>query len=136
MKKLYASTKLETLSIEEFENTCHTLLEYCIDNLGLNWRLKNVPPSINLTSGDQVASYDPYDNKINFFMNNVKTLGMFTSTYIHEYTHYLQPCKTKYNKLLSIHGYSNHPFEIEARGNEKKHNRLFLNYLRKKLEND
>ena len=65
--------------------------------------------------------YDPDDNEIRIFTKRNKTLDEFIKTFIHEYTHYLQPCKTQYTKLLDTYGYENHPFEIEAYANEDKY---------------
>jgi hypothetical protein len=74
--------------------------------------------------------YCPVDNQISLYRDNLKTLGDFTRTFIHEYTHSLQPCRSKYAKMLDEYGYDKHPFEIEARQNEVIHNRKLLSQLR------
>ena len=74
--------------------------------------------------------YCPINNHIHVSVGECKTLGRLTSTFIHEYTHYLQPVRTKYLKSLKEHGYWDCPFEVEARTMERKLNRYLLSEMR------
>jgi len=74
--------------------------------------------------------YDPIENKITLFLKPNKTVKDLCSTLIHEYTHYKQPCRTKYRKLLNEHGYENHPFEIQAYSTEKYYTPMLMKILR------
>ena len=75
--------------------------------------------------------YYPSENTIEVYVDEINTIGKFTSTIIHEYIHSLQPQNEKlYYKLLKEHGYWDHPFEVEARLYEKTFNRDLLRYLR------
>jgi hypothetical protein len=77
--------------------------------------------------------YCPFANHIRVSTEECTTVGRLTSTFIHEYTHYLQPVRTKYVSALKEHGYWNNPYEVEARMMEKKLNRYLLSDLRANL---
>ena len=62
-----------------------------------------------------------YRNEIIIYLPNNNTIYDIVATVIHEYTHYLQPCRTHYDRLLEIHGYEEHPFEKEAVVNQEKY---------------
>ena len=50
------------------------------------------------------------------------TMDMFVRTIIHEYTHHIQRgIKRNYASSMKKNGYWDCPFEVEARGNEKKY---------------
>lgn len=133
-----SKTKLGTLSPRKIKALTILCLEYCENVLGVNKR-KRTQVEINVSKGCEdnktlAGWYDPIENEISIMLDSCKTVGNFTATFVHEYTHYLQPCRTKYHKLLEEHGYTNHPFELEAYGNEIKHNRKLLNIVRKKIK--
>ena len=51
-----------------------------------------------------------------------ETVDKFVKTIIHEYTHHIQRgIKRNYASSQTRHGYWDCPFEVEARGNEKKY---------------
>ena len=77
--------------------------------------------------------YCPYVNHIRICINECTTVGRLTSTFIHEYTHSLQPVTTKYASANAEYGYWDNPFEVEARMMEKKLNRYLLSDLRGKM---
>lgn len=129
---LYAPREMKTMSKKEINRVVTLTLWYCHYVLGTNSRkpMPKVKFFPTCEDGNYYGQYCPYDNEIQIFTDNVWKLGMLTSVIIHEYTHYLQPIKSKYYKLLKEHGYDNHPFEIEARDNERVHNRRALHYIR------
>lgn len=121
MKKYYSKDKIENYSTKELHKVCKFIFTYCKDNLGYNNR-KRIPLKYIL---DRSKKYEPYfgwyeskKNLITIKMANTKTLKEFVATFIHEYVHSLQPCRTYYFKLLEEHGYDKHPYEIEARSYE------------------
>jgi hypothetical protein len=77
--------------------------------------------------------YCPAINHIRVSVGECTTVGRLTSTFIHEYTHYLQPVLTKYSSADEKFGYWDNPFEVEARMMEKKLNRYLLSDLRDKM---
>lgn len=130
---LYSPRELSTMTKKEIDRCIYLAVWYCRYTLGENPR--RPIPKVKLLPVQEgtryYGQYDPNVNEIHVFTDEVHTLGMVTSVILHEYTHYLQPIKSKYYKLLKEHGYDNHPFEIEARENERVHNRRILHYLRK-----
>lgn len=131
----YSNRKLSSLSKKELKKVIWLTIWYCRYELGTNPRriVPNVVLQDNYHDEIYYGEYEPTDNEIVVFINELKTLGQLTSVIVHEYTHYLQPIVSKYYKLLKEHGYKNHPFEIEARENERVHNRRVLNYLRQNM---
>ncbi len=131
---LYSSTPLYMFNKKELKDIIKVCKKYCIHNLGVNNRKKyklSVVVEENPFEELYYGLYCPYDNQISLYSDTLKTLGDFTRTFVHEYTHSLQPCRSKYGKMLDVYGYDNHPFEIEARENEVIHNRRLLSELRK-----
>jgi hypothetical protein len=133
---MYSATPLSTLRKKDLRKIGQVCINYCIENLGVNKR-KKLPLKLSIKKNPHVDSYFgeycPDTNTIVIFYDELITLGEFTSTIVHEYTHHLQPIASKYYKLLKEHGYDNHPHEVEARNNEKFYNRRVLAYLRKNL---
>jgi len=120
-------------SKKELKDIIKVCKKYCVSNLGVNNRKKyklSVVVEQNPHEEEYYGLYCPYDNQISLYSDTLKTLGDFTRTFIHEYTHSLQPCRSKYGKMLDVYGYDKHPFEVEARENEVIHNRKLLSQLR------
>lgn len=111
-------------------------LEWCINNLGNP--LKTISPTIILKNDKRVKNmYGFYmDQNITIHLSTTKTTRQMVSTIIHEYCHYLQSPRicgfTKYWKLNDKFGYTNNPFEIEARQFESLYLNSCYNYI---LEN-
>jgi hypothetical protein len=108
--------------------------DYCLDILGYNHRKKNVL-NVIITKNDDViqfGDYSPVNNIIRIYHNKTKNICKLIETFVHEYVHSLQPCRTKYFSLLNEYGYNNHPFEVEAREVASKHKKIiwkkFLEY--------
>lgn len=91
---------------------------WCQENMGVNNRRKN---PFKLSIIKQVSGapcygmFDEVENKIYIFHNNCPNIKMLIQTVLHEYTHYLQPIRGSYMKLMDEYGYQDHPMEIEAR---------------------
>ena len=133
---LYSPRELSSMKKKEINRCIHLTVWYCRYVFGENSRRPIPDVRLIPVQGDTsyYGQYDPNENEIHVFTDEVRTLGQLTSVIIHEYTHYLQPIASKYYKLLKEHGYDNHPFEIEARDNEYVHNRRALNYLRQNMK--
>jgi len=101
-------------------------LQYCMDVFGYNSRKKR-GLSIVITDEENTINfgeYRPCINEIRVYYKNTKDICKFIETFVHEYTHSLQPCRTKYMSLLEEYGYNNHPFEIEARRVASEHKKI------------
>ena len=134
-------TKLNTLSDKQIKGLLEFCHKYCEITFGKNNR-KRTPLKMyaaHSAKGQKKTCgwYCPFSNEITIFIKTCKTVREFTSTFLHEYTHYMQPCRTKYAKLLKQHGYEKHPFEIQAVSTEKFYNKKLLSILRQsyKLKN-
>ena len=108
-------------------------LEWCINNLGNP--LKTISPTIILKNDKRVKNmYGFYmDQNITIHLSTIQTTRQMVSTIIHEYCHYLQSPRicgfTKYWKLNDKFGYTNNPFEIEARQFESLYLNSCYNYI-------
>lgn len=130
MRHRYSLTqKVETVSINELANIARLVLFWCQENIGVNRRHKKWHSmALTTTETTPMGLYNPYENKMTIFTNNNPYIRDFVKTIIHEYTHVLQPIKTKYNKSLPR---EENPFEIEAEDNELKYYRACWKEVRK-----
>ena len=81
-------------------------------------------PSPKLKIRNKLAnSYGQYDfESLVINPSTCVTMDMFVRTIIHEYTHHIQRgIKRNYASSMKKNGYWDCPFEVEARGNEKKY---------------
>jgi hypothetical protein len=129
-----ASTKLSSLSKYKIRKIAKIVVKFCMETFGVS-RNKFYPNTTISFKNDTglFGVYDGVENLITIYVNECKTVSVFTSTIIHEWTHSKQNIVGKYNKLLKKFGYENHPMEIEARETEKKWNRKDLNYMKKNM---
>lgn len=124
---------LSELSLTDIRNICKFGLSFCSDVLGVNGRHKDqLSFSIRTDrrkSDTYYGEYCPMTNQITIYRNNINNVRDLIRVFVHEYTHSLQPIKTKYYKLLDKYGYVDHPFEIEANNNgDMYYNQLWLAY--------
>ncbi|MEI7494504.1 MAG: hypothetical protein WCJ92_07925 [Alphaproteobacteria bacterium] len=137
---LYSKTPIKEFTDEELVHISQQCFDFCYELFGIN-RRKHTPLSICIYDHStennwgyilekKWGEYCAVENEIRLFKDGIRTLGEFTSTFIHEYTHSTQPITTKYYKLVKEYSYTDHPFEVEALSNEKKYNRKLLKQLR------
>jgi hypothetical protein len=131
-------TKTETLSFADTTGIANAVIDWCENNIGTNWRYPK--PRLTLLGGivDYMPNtvYGEYDVEDNLIIINLERnvyVRCLIKTIIHEYTHYLQPIKTKYQKLAKKHGYYDNPLEVEARYNENTKYRDCFKHLKKIL---
>ena len=137
MKTVKKKLKLKDISKTDIINIVDIMSEFCAREIGVNRRKKrelifNIEKK-DPTNPKVYGYHDHDDNEIYIFKKRNKTLDNFIKTFIHEYTHYLQPCKTHYQRLLEKHGYEKHPYEIEAFGNEDRYFKLAYKEVKKLL---
>ena len=97
-------------------------VEWCKANLGTKrskLTLKVRKANAVALKENEVGHFKYWNNEMVLNHDVCKSVKMILTTIIHEYTHYLQPMRQKYVELYEKHGYWKHPFEIEARSNEK-----------------
>jgi Zn-dependent peptidase ImmA (M78 family) len=92
-------------------------LEWCITKYGPSKFSKLNTLTVKLNSKlKSLGQYDEVDNIIYLNSKQHDNLKDWVSTIIHEYTHFKQPIRKKYNQYLEEYGrnYNNHPYEITA----------------------
>lgn len=108
---------------------------WCRDNMGIN-RRKKYDPTItyykSLPTDKCMGEYRHWDNEIIVYYNNTPTIKEFIQTIIHEWQHQLQPM-SKYDAMLDMVGYEEHPLEIAAEAAEKKHYKSLWKAIKPKL---
>jgi len=132
---LRLNTRVEDLDRATLREVVKYATQYCTDTFGT--RKKKIPFSVSIVKqrGGEPAygQYCPYDNKLFVYHNNCPTVKLVIQTVIHEYTHYMQPVKSKYSKLMDIYGYDRHPMEVEAREMEQEYYKDCWNYIKEIL---
>lgn len=117
------NTNLKNLTNGQTRKIVEKTVKYCEENLGINKRKGECSISVKKQNlNEEVLKYGEYCpdvHTIRVFKNNCKNIKDLIETTLHEYTHSLQPVKSKYFKMLKVYGYENHPMEIEAVENEK-----------------
>ena len=137
MRKYRLNTRINTLSLKELRDVCGFGIGFCSVEIGNNNRHSSpISYSIRTTKSKKktLGEYCFKTNKIIIYRHNMITLGDFIKVFIHEYTHYLQPIKTKYHKMLDECGYENHPHEIEAENNASMYYDKFMKEYRNSLK--
>ena len=112
--------KCNKYTTPELKKVCLKILSLVRKKLGHG--NKPVPKfKINNRLNGYYGQYD-YEYVITINPTNCQTIEMFVRTIIHEYTHHIQKgLKRNYTSSVKRDGYYNSPFEVEARGNEKKY---------------
>lgn len=122
--------KTETISIDVLVDIGYGVLVWCKENMGVNRRhKKNLKILLTNNESNVMGLYFPYENQIDIYLGNNKYIRDFVQTIIHEYTHVLQPIKTKYNKSIPR---DENPYEIEADENELKYYHACWKEVKKK----
>lgn len=93
----------------------HMTITWCKKNLGVNQRKAYQPIwslSAAIDDGKTCGDYDDIENEITIYYKNMDDVREIISTVIHEWTHQLQPCRSKYKKWKG--SYKKNPLEVEA----------------------
>lgn len=110
-------------------------LNWCKSTFGVNKR-KQYDLEISIMKNEhpkECGEYEPIDNKIYIYWNNLDTPDEIIRTCIHEWIHYKQPILTKYFKYKGT--YASHPFEKEARRQEQANTGMCWNDIKDKWIN-
>lgn len=132
MSKYRLRTPIKNLTTKELRDICKFGISFCGKELGVNNRHMNrLRYSILSKRKLLLGEYCFETNRIIIYKSSINNLGRFVYVFIHEYTHHLQPIKSKYHKMLYKFGYDKHPHEIEADRNSL---RLYKKFLREYRE--
>jgi hypothetical protein len=113
-KRIYLKTTGEELGRAGMLRIASMAITWCKNHLGVNGR-KALYPIWGLSAERMeniVGDYDDVENQITIYYHNVDDVRELIATIIHEWTHQLQPCRTKYNKWKG--SYQKNPLEVEA----------------------
>jgi hypothetical protein len=116
---IYLKTPTSTLTRSAIRQIAMETMDYCMQTMGTNPSIR--VPRVSVIKRGRSKNYGSFDidkNNIIVYHNVCETVGMTIRTIIHEYTHYLQDMK-QYQILYKKVGYNKHPYELEARRNEK-----------------
>ena len=112
--------KLNTYSVKQLRTLGTETIKVAREVLGHG----NKPsPKFKIRNG-LTGCYGQYDYDYTIFVNPSECVNVdkFIRTIIHEYTHHIQRgIKRNYASSMKKNGYWDCPFEVEARGNEKKY---------------
>lgn len=117
--RIRKKTNIYKLDNNQIQLLVNYLADHCEKIMGINKRKRTELKFRLINTPNQFYGY--YDSLANEMFLNLRyanNIKEFIKTFLHEYTHYMQPIRTKYHKLFEEWGYKNHPFEIEARKNE------------------
>ena len=129
------NSRVDRLPPKTMRSIVYLTISWCMDNLGTNHRRKHM---FNISVRKERAKrrcgqFHPVENKMTIFHDNNDYVKDLISTTIHEYTHYLQPIRSKYGLLSKSFDYDNHPMEVEARNNEEKYYKNCWEVIRRSL---
>lgn len=128
-------TPTSTLDRSTVRQIVKLATQWCVNNFGVNNR-RRTPFTVSIRkqqSGSPCYGQFCHEtNTITIFINHCYNVRLIVRTLIHEYTHYMQPIRGSYYKLLDEYGYDNHPMEVEARESELQYNDCWK-YIKKHI---
>lgn len=120
-KRIYLNTPTASLGRAPTVRIARMAMAWCRKHIGENPR-KHTRPLACITksySDDTICGeYDCYTNEIYVYWNKCDNVREVISTCIHEWTHQMQPIRSKYFNYPGT--YSRNPFERQARYAEMK----------------
>lgn len=118
------NTSIKKLNRQQILQIVNMTMSWCKKYLGMSeykrnyctWKLIK-----NLECNEETGYYDPRNNVIYIYWNNMDNIKDIISTCIHEWTHYQQPILKEYYKWNGT--YSKNPYQRKAY--YKEHTKLF-----------
>jgi hypothetical protein len=129
---IYLKTPITKLGREPSVRIANMVLRWCRTNMGINKR-KKFEPIWSVVKGydTDCGAYDADDNEVWIYWDQCSDVRELINTCIHEWTHQLQPIRTKYYKYPG--SYSRNPYERQARRNEDKYTPIVWKELKHKI---
>lgn len=126
---IYLNTKVQGLGRAPAVSIAQMAMRWCKRELGINKR-KKFEPIWSIVKGDDTdcGAYDADDNEVWIYWDQCEDVRELIATCIHEWTHQLQPIRTKYYKYPG--SYSRNPYEREARRNEEKYTKQCWTHIK------
>lgn len=129
---IYLNTPIEKLGRVDAVRIANMVLRWCRTELGVNKR-KKFDPIWSIVKGEEglCGEYDHYENEVHVYWDQCENVRELIATCIHEWTHQLQPIRTKYFKYPGT--YSRNPYERQARRNEDKYTPIVWRLIKPKI---
>jgi hypothetical protein len=129
---IYLSTPIKKVGRVEAVRIANFVLRWCRRELGVNKR-KKYYPLWYIVKGEEglCGEYDHDENEVYVYWDQCDDVRELISTCIHEWTHQLQPIRTKYFKYPGT--YSRNPYERAARRNEDKYTPIVWRLIKTKI---
>jgi hypothetical protein len=129
---IYLSTPIKKVGRVEAVRIANFVLRWCRRELGVNKR-KKYYPLWYIVKGEEglCGEYDHDENEVYVYWDQCDDVRELISTCIHEWTHQLQPIRTKYFKYPGT--YSRNPYERAARRNEEKYTPIVWRLIKPKI---
>ncbi len=129
---IYLSTPIKKVGRVEAVRIANMVLRWCRRELGVNKR-KKYYPLWYIVKGEEglCGEYDHDENEVYVYWDQCDDVRELISTCIHEWTHQLQPIRTKYFKYPGT--YSRNPYERAARRNEDKYTPIVWRLIKPKI---
>lgn len=129
---IFLKTPIPKLGRAPAVRIANMTLNWCKKNLGVNKRKKYEPVwSIRKGEENLCGEYDHEENEVLIYWDQCDDVRELISTCIHEWTHQLQPIRTKYFKYPGT--YSRNPYERQARRNETKYTPIVWKEIKHKI---
>jgi len=129
---IYLKTPITKLGREPAVRIANMVLRWCRTNMGINKR-KKFDPIWSIVKGydNDCGAYDADDNEVWIYWDQCSDVRELINTCVHEWTHQLQPIRTKYYKYPG--SYSRNPYERQARRNEDKYTPIVWKQIKHKI---
>jgi hypothetical protein len=121
--KLSLHTPLAKLSVAQRNDLVRFAKMWCVACFGEKRHVDKLSVRVVWPDDDDFDGmyYGWYHHENNRIMINASRsyhIKQFLKTFLHEYTHSLQPVKTRYASYNRLFGYEFNPHEVAARANE------------------
>lgn len=129
---IFLKTPIPKLGRAPAVRIANMTLNWCKKNLGVNKR-KKYEPVWSIRKGEEniCGEYDHEENEVLVYWDQCDDVRELISTCIHEWTHQLQPIRTKYFKYPG--SYSRNPYERQAKRNETKYTPIVWKEIKQKI---
>ena len=119
------NTRIKDLTLKERRSLTNFAKAWCMHYFGENGRVGK-PLSVRVVAPEDEDDFDNNlygwylhtQHRIYININTSKQVKQFLKTFVHEYTHSIQPVKTHYRRYAKVFGYRDNPHEVHARANE------------------
>lgn len=132
---IYLKTPIDKVGRVDAVRIANMSLRWCKTNMGVNNRKKFAPIwSVRKGYDTDCGEYDAEENEVLIYWDNCTDVRELIATCVHEWTHQLQPIRSKYFKYPG--SYSRNPYEREARRNEDKYTGTIWKLIKNKINNN